>query len=543
MTFIFRCIFTFLILHQGIAATIVEERNEVRLAKIELALEDKEFKLALKLIKKNLDSGILHIPTYLLLAQLHMDKGKYSKAMRVYYYVIKKVHPIDGKKIILQKSEYRLNNLLKNISVPTKKALEVYMQVGKTFYSIAEGFENNKVFQKQLYLHAEKFFKVCDRFRFDLATSKFFIGLINTKIERNLEAISNFYNAKELLIEGNADPNEIKNVNYLLADSLIREGRTDAGIIYLKSITRDKDAESSLREYADLYLSGVNTSYSAISFGMDYIYSSNINSLSDQDLEALGPSVYKTKAGSSVDRKLRLVYSSGKIGNFSYRTSMNLNDQETSNRELVRLDERNFGGNISMKYDNFIKSIFTTELGYAQEYHPIDTESGHKKYSTTTNLSFQYFHNLKSGTLGYKVPLQYVNYEFEEGARLTKGINLTFSPFWNTNLFSPSYSANLTSVDEGEASSSSLKYSLSLSNYSTITKNFNIFTYLAITKSTNVDPDLAYTDLNLSLYLTYNIRYISGLSLDGEMSQTLTTTESSKSTKIFESSLGLTYSF
>jgi tetratricopeptide (TPR) repeat protein len=544
MAFIFRCIFTFLIANQVFAETPIHEIQEVRLAKIELAIEDKEYSRALELIKENLDANNFHRPTYYLLAQLHLEKGKFSKAMRVYYYVIKKVHPVDGKKIIFQKNIKDLNKLLRNITVPTIEALEVYMEVGKTYFSIAESFENNKEFQKQLYLHAYKFFRVCERFRFDLASSKYFLGLTSSKLDNYQEAIQNFNSAKDELIKAKASKEDIRNINYLLADSLIRDGHTEAGMIYLKSISLDPKAETSLKQFANLYIRGISVPYFTFKAGIDYNYNSNVNSLTKTQLETLDPDVYGAESGASLDKRLDFLFSTKRIGNFSFLGTFNFNDESYNNKELIRLDERVFGSSFSIKYDNFDKSLIRLGLNYEQVYNPIDEESGHKKNNTTTKITGEYIHNIKSGTLSYEIPFEQISYEFESKARLNKSFIFTYTPFWNTIYFSPSYSIEYSMVDEGEdALADSNELTLSASNYTTFNRQFTLFLYTTFTSNSNEDPDLAFIEYRLSGYSSYRFKNLSGLSLDFDATQSIKSSKSSEKTNIFETSLGLTYTY
>jgi hypothetical protein len=544
MAFIFRCIFTLLIAKQVFAVTPVHELQEVRLAKIELAMEDKDYKEAYRLIKKNLDRAHFHKPTYFFLARLHLEKGRYAKAMRVYYYIIKKMHPVDGKKIILQKNIDSLNSLLQSISVPSAETLEVYMEVGKSYFAIAESFENNKSFQKQLYLHAYKFFRVCERFRFDLASSKYFLGLTSSKLENHQEAIQNFYSAKDELTKSKADNSDIQNINYLLADSLIRDGHTEAGMIYLKSISLDPKAETSLKQFANLYIRGITVPYFTFKLGLDYNYKSNANSLTNSQLENLDPSIYGSKSGSSIDKRFDLLFSSKRIGNFSFISSVNFNDESYKEAELVRLNERVFGGAFSVRYDNFNKSLIRFGLDYEQTYNPIDDESGFKKSNTVTELTLEYIHNLKAGTLSYQLPIEVIDLEFESKARLNQSFILSFTPFWNTIYFSPSYSVGISAIDEGESTETdSTELTFTASNYTTFSRRFSLFAYASYISNSNEDPNLAYGEFNLSAYLSYRFKKLNGLSVDFDATQSIKSSKSSEKTNTLETSLGLTYTY
>lgn len=507
-------------------------------------MEDKDYKEAFRLIKKNLDKDHFHKSTYYFLARLHLEKGRYSKAMRVYYYIIKKVHPIDGKKIILQKNIDSLNSLLKSISVPSAEALEVYMEVGKSYYAIAESFDDNKGFQKQLYLHAYKFFRVCERFRFDLASSKYFLGLTSSKLENHQEAIQNFYSAKDELTKNKADKEDIRNINYLLADSLIRDGHTEAGMIYLKSISLDPKAETSLKQFANLYIRGITVPYFTFKLGLDYNYKSNANSLTNTQIETLDPTLYGSKSGSSIDKRLDLLFSSKRVGNFSFISSVNFNDESYKEPTLTRLNERVYGGALSVKYDNFDKSLLRLGIDYEQTYNPIDEESGFKKSNTVTELTLEYIHNLKAGTLSYQVPIELIDLEFESEARLNKSFILSFTPFWNTIYFSPSYSVGLAAIDEGESSETdSTELTFTASNYTTFNRVFTLFAYASFISNSNEEPDLAYNEFNISAYLSYRFKKLSGLSLDFDATQSIKTSKSSEKTNTLETSLGLTYTY
>ncbi|WP_127716486.1 lipopolysaccharide assembly protein LapB [Halobacteriovorax sp. HLS] len=543
MAFFLKLAILLFLTNQVFALTPIQEIQEVRLAKIELAITDKDFDKAFELIKMNMDKDNFHIPTYYFLAKLHLEKGNNSKAMRVYYYIIKKVHPIDGKKIILQKNIDSLNKLLKSISVPSTQALEVYMEIGKTYLAIAESFENNKDFQKQLYMHAYKFFRVCERFRYDLASSKYFLGLTSSKLDNYQEAIQNFNAAKEEFTKGNPGA-DLQNINYLLADSLIRDGHTEAGMIFLKSISLDPSAETSLKQFANLYIRGITIPYFTFKFGYDYGYNSNVNSLTDIQLETLDPSVYGKKSANFNKANLDVLFSSKHYGNFSFVSSFRFSDLTYNDPLLIALDERVMGGAFSLRYDNFEKSLLRFGLDYRQTYTPIDQMSGHKKNNTFTELSAEYIYNLKSGTLSYQIPIEVLQYEFEQTARITKSLIISYTPFWNTIYFSPSYSAKVSQIEEGEFySSNSMAYSLTASNYTTFNRRFTLFAYSSFIMNTNANADLSYSEFLLSAYLSYRFQYIKGLSIDFDATQSIKSWKSSAKTNVFDTSFGLTYTY
>jgi len=514
-------------LQQVLYAAQISEIQEVRLAKAELAIADGKTDQAIQLLVLNLSNKDFHRESFLTLADLYIKKEQPAKALRLYHFIIKRIH---GKVLLNISDKDVLIKKLKTLEMPSSEALETYFQMGQIFYSIYDRPEYPEKLQTNLLKLAEKYLLITKHFTFATAESLYLLGIIQNKLSSYQESIKSFIDAKELFDsmstpEEPVSENTDKTLHLYLADSLIKEGFRDAGTMFLKSIISQNNADDGMKTYAQNYLSSLSAHFFFATFTFGSFYNSNINSL-DNEQEANFDRDYAAKYIKNDDRfwskNVSFFYSSERWAeHYNMQVNMEYNQDDAVNRQLGYRDGRSFSGNVTLKYDNLIKSM--AKISYGMQVSHIKDTSGapFHRYSTKQKLNPEYVHTLKKGTISYKGIWEYLDYY--NGANTTDaGLLMTYTPFLKNRFFAPSYS--ITYRNEGEvAAPDSTSWELATSNHFNVNQRLSLFFNIAYDINNNPSDTIdSYKEWSLSLYSTYLIPKIDALSLNSYLTKTMT---------------------
>jgi hypothetical protein len=505
----------------------IYEIQEVRLAKAELAIADGKTDQAIQLLLQNLSNKDFHRESFLTLADLYLKKNQPAKALRLYHFIIKKLH---GKTLLEIKDKEVLLEKLKTMPPPAPEALETYFQIGQTFYSIYDNQEYPENLQQKMLKLAEKYLLITKHYNFALAESQYLLGIIQNKLSSYQESIQNFIDAKELFDamstpEEPVSENTDKTLHLYLADSLIKEGFRDAGTMFLKSIVSQGNADDGMKAYAQNYLTSLSAHFFFATFTYGTYYNTNINSLTnvqEDNFDRDFATTYVKNADWVTSKNVSFFYSSERwADHYNFQVNVEYNEDDTVNRELAYRDSRTFSGRATLKYDNLIKSI--AKISYGMQNSQIkDTAGGpFYRYSTKHIINPEYLHTLKRGTINYKGIWEYSDlYNFT--STTDTGLLITYTPFLKNRFFAPSYSLGYR--DEGEVTSpSSTVWQLSTSNHFNINSRISLFFNVSYDISNNPSDTIAsYKKWDLSTYATYLIPKIDALSLNSYITKSYT---------------------
>jgi hypothetical protein len=526
-------------------AAPVSEIQEVRLAKIELALLDGDFQEAIQMLNKNLSSKNFHLPSFLFLGRYHYQKKDYSKAFRVFYFIIKKLHGHHGKQIITLTQADTITSDLKDLSPPTRETLKVYFEVAQLYLQLAEKKDFSDELNQQFLNLSAKYYQLCAYYRYSLPQTNYFLALVQGKRKKTQKAIDHYVEAKELFEKEKVSSNkeQIENIEFLLGDSLIKEGYIDAGTLFLKSLYLSPDANSSLKEYANAYLNALSADFLSFSVSYNFNYNNNINSLNSEGLESFDPDIQFSKDAVLQEKSFNAFYISSKFKrNWNYLLFLSVAEEATNNEDLATNDSRSASLGMELKYDNLIKSVAKLTYNYSYSWFKSNSIDVFGKLSDAHTITPQYIHTLKRGTLSYKLPISIFNSSLT-GSGLSPGFAISYTPFWRNRWLSPTTTISYTLVDEGELIDNSTQYSLSASNHFGLSERLSIFAFASLIQNSNSDPENTFFQYSFNLSSSYQVKSVKGLSLNLSVAHTTTDEKIDGAINVFNVSTGLTYSF
>lgn len=516
-------IFTLVLLSVRLShAASVEELQELNLAKAELALIDGNFERAAKIIQRNLIRKNFHLASYQFLINLYLKKEKFSKAFRVYYFLIKRLH---SDRILLAGDRRALNFAYKKAPKPSPAALSIYEDVAKKYFDLHEGNIFGKTKRPLFMLNmATKYFEVMIHYKYNVAEARYYLGLISKSKDNYGDAITNFLEARELFAKDENNKGVTQELDFLVGETLIQSGFTDAGSLFLQSVYLRGSRGSSLRDYAQQYIESLYSQdlyiYS-ISYGMTS--KDNVHSLSDEEIETFDTDLkeyYGSVSDTSQDITLSAFYNSKQQNHFQYIAS-GYYASNTHSESLVSIqDSVAYGFTTEVRYDNLIKSLVRLSYSYAAASYRPEADADFESLSTTHTITLSYGHLLKSGLITYRIPYSFTNSEISDNTGYF-GLNLSFVPYTNTRYFKPSYSLVVNSNDEGDEDiERSLEINPSITNHFKLNDYRSIFLTVGYTAYNNDDESTGYTEYELDLSYAHVFKFWT--SLNGSLSYSYT---------------------
>lgn len=511
-----KLVFFLCIMYSGLLVCApISEIQEINLSKAELAIIDHNYSLAYKLITQNLSRKHFHYNSYIFLANYYIEKGLWSKAFRVYYYLITKLH---SKKVGKTKYTTDLPPYINDLPAPKPKALEVYFKIANLYYSLYSANIFTKEYSRSLLHHSKRFFYLCFYYKYNLPTVNYYLSLIELDLSHYNQAIRGFLRTKDLLgdIKNNENNEFIDSINQSLADTLIRKGNIDAGSLFLQNLYSKSSSSSSLKEYARNYMDSIQENYLLLTFSGTMTSNTNIGSLTSEELTQFDSETQISKGATSSTKNFNLFYSSKRFHYLSTSFSLNLTEEIHQNTDLYFRDYRNANIYIEGKYDNLIKSIIKFYYLYNSVSLKTSSDGKYETYAKTQTYTGEYIHALKSGTLSYQIPftIQMLQGELSSTtkAQTTElGIKASYIPYAQYKYFSPTYTLFINSIEENdEEIANSFNLTSSFSNHFIFKQNFSTFLTLDYIINTNADVNYHYTQLVGSFTISYSFKFLQG---------------------------------
>ncbi len=513
------CLFTILGISLSTYAVPVKELQELRLAKAELAHSEGNDKRAMQYIKQNINQKHFHLETYLFLMDYYQEKELFIKSLRVARYLIKKMH---GKSFLKMKTLKELEETAARISKPSTDSLLLYFKLGRLFYGMWQKKTFSHDFENKLFSMSLKYFSICDYYKFAPAQTSYYLAILKREDEQYNEAINHLFQLQELL-EDSEDNEQKDHIDYLLADSLIREGYTDAGSIYLRSIQSSSGKYSQIKEYASNYLDNISQRNNYFSMALNYgiYHNSNVHDLNNNQIKNFD-SVYKNtylrKAATMSQYGVDSIASLSVGKYWSLKFTGDFSESRAKKRDLYFTDFREWGLRIDLKYFNLIKSQLKLTFALSNREEKSLSNRDFFLFSKSHLLQLQYTHTLKKGIITYSIPVSFSEYP-QYSSTNSYGASLSYSRYRTAPFWSPSFSAIIKKNSEYDAGTEdSLQISATASNYMLLSNNISCFLWGRLLHNQNSDQDHAYSLFSLNTNLIVLPPFSNKMTIDSGIS-------------------------
>lgn len=525
-------------------AISLAEIQEVRFAKAELAMVDGREADAARLLTMNLNSKVIHLPSFKLLARYHFDHRDYAKGFRVYYYLVRKYH---GSYLLKTRVTKSFQRFLERVPPPNETAKELYYEIATLYLQAIEqdGLPQSK---NQLYLLAFKYFSICQFYKIREADTQLALARLNSQLENYDVAIDHILEAQELFDqEKKKDQSKSRELEFLLGETLLKSGFTDAGSLYLKSVYLDSKSSPVVKEFSSAYLQALQGTLISTSVFYNIKHSNNSHDLTDTELAdfegSTNETFYRKKDGYVHSRGFNFFFIK------TFATDLNLLmggtyiDDKAVDPLLNLKDGRTLAFTSEVKSNAADKSQWKFRYNLNIFYLRPTSSEPIQQSSSLHIFTPQYSYTLKSGIISYSLPYEYTNSSSSDNT-YALALQVDYSPFRFSKYFMPSYSLRYTpQKTESSGLSNSQLSSFSISNFSDLADRHALFTDFSFGQKKNTDPSESYTEWSLGAAYTYQFIFLPELSFNASITQTQTKRDDSQIVKSLNMSSGLTYTF
>ncbi|MBH46726.1 MAG: hypothetical protein CME71_00990 [Halobacteriovorax sp.] len=520
----------------------IVELQEVRLAKAQIALAQDKDKEALSIISKNLDPNHFHRASYQFLIDYHLKEKNTSKALKVLYYMIGKLH---DKRVLQARFNENFIPFIATLGTPSREAMEVYFSIAELYFQLYNRGEFSKEYEARLLSLSQKYFEFLQYYRFDLALTKIYLGKIHGERENYPDALEQFMQAKEIFKEEYAIEGEegLEDVNLLIGTALLQGGRLDPGSIYLRSIYFNNEATASTKAIAQEYLNILTYSFISASASMSYGYTSNVYQLNEFQLSNFSTVEQFVGPRDGISSKLNgtIFYNAPGLTETVSGLFLATFSQESFSHELHQnRNERSLTAGSEFKYEGLQKYIPKVRFYYTYTSVPTANNDEFKKASSTNLLEFSLTRAIRSGSLVYSLPYSMTSYSggTEENSL---GFSVSYTPYWSNKLFSPSYSIAAFTREEAGIETNSTRYDLSLGVQSEWSSKLSTFSNLLFRLNNNDNTFLDFKEYEALFNTTYILPL--GFSLSGDFSWRKRTATIGTELNVWTAFLGASFTY
>ena len=489
------------------SADSLDEILDVRLAKAQLAYSNKNTGAANAYLRKNLLSKRFHMKTYLFLADSFRNLAAYSKAMKVYYVAIKRLH---GKHLLEAGDQEALDYALEKFPRPNWSAISLYFKVGETYFEMARK-TGSKKYQKKLYALTLKYFQICTYYKFEVERSNHYVGQAHQQFGQKEDAIVSFMESKKAL---NRHFSKGKGNDLLLGDTLATRGEYDSANMYLRSVYLSPLSSTALKRYAEEYLNHLYERYFVFVGSYDFGLKSNIarlTNLAKKDRETVNDGPFSELAISGLFSEGFAKYwkavVSGDYSNLNYMDDMLTSDER-----------RTFDWQFTLQYDNILKSLL--KLSYKENIQYAKNRENRKYHKLAKNKKVKaaYYHAFSSGTASIFLSYGKQKYLMLSPDYLTQlyGLGLSYVPYYTNKYFAPSYAIEFEKESNESGTGEGLLTKLSFANHFDYSEAVSSFLFYDYSIYSTDNDDTSYHSAKLVYYITYATK-IKRLALHGKI--------------------------
>ncbi len=495
------------------------EMHELRLAKAELALNDKSKKKALELLDKNISSEYFHLNTYLFISELQSKEGKHSKSFQTLRKAIIRSH---GKYIIDLPYSEIFNQELQKINPPTDESLGLYFLMAEKYFNLyAEGVFSEK-YGTDLLGFSEKYLKVCLFYNFRAGDSTYYLGIIQNKRGEREESLETLTLAEKMLKKEGALKNKkkLENIDFIKGSSLIEKGYIDAGNALLAKLYLSPSVSPAIKDYSKSYIDGLFVNFHSFSAALSYKYNSNIFELNSNERTLQKNAQNSVPLDSTYfNKSFHYSYFSPKFFDSHLSFSLNYEDELQPRGDLYTAEYQAIYGGLDLKKEDILGGIGKASYQYTLISTKDSELSSFSPYEHIHNFSFSILYPLYSSFLTILAPFEIIKDNKNEQT-FSKGLSLSYIPYTKTKKISTNFSLGYNQINLAERYSESNpihQYLGSLSGKITLEK-YSHFVALA-SYEINYHQNPAHT--SAEFYLEGSASYIAPWAKDLIISSTL----------------------
>ena len=497
------------------------EGQTLKLEYARIAFKDEKYQKALAILEENLSLSSFHLETYLLLGDIYARLNYPNKALRAYYFIIKKKHTPELLELV---SLNQVADILSQAEQPEMAVLETYLKIGIIWYRLFTLKKFSDSYQNSLIRQAKKYFFICNWYKYNPRLTSYYLAIIERDQQNYEKAYQNFKDYKKLAKKNPyADPDEEGRINLLIADTLQKAGNHQKASVYLRDLHQSRSSSSSLKEYASSYLEAMHVETWSLGTSLLGILDSNIHNLSSEEKENFSEYEERLvqKHAFMWRKNLNFLYSSKRFHNYSYMFTLQGKEDLNLTKQLANYDTRDFSSNFELNFDTYKQSIYKINYQFLKTFVKEDADAGFTAEKTKHTITPKYAYNLTGehnmGQVVWGLPLSFVNFSLTQTNRTELGIYLSYRSFELSKYFTPVYSITLNSVGEESGSRNSTQIQLSGTNLFSNFENTTLLFTMGYLKNMNQDNQLSYTTFSLELTLSKPLEKIKNLYFDSNL--------------------------
>jgi hypothetical protein len=406
------------------------------------------------ILKKNVSGPKSHLPSILLLSKIFSTKKIFSKSLKVYFFLIKKLHT--DRLLNLKKLE-SLQKELELIKMPRKNIKYLYFLMAQTFWEAYSSKIYSKRIKKFLIFSAYKYYKISNYYKIKKKETTFQLAIIQALLGETNLAITNLTLLKKMITieskqkeEASSSRENLSKIDLMLSQTLFNSGQHSEGLLLVNKVKK-KGANSSTRV---LKKSRIQASKFTLAFGK--IFDSNL-----YDTTSKSDRSQSLSTGTSVDYFFR----SKRKKEWSYTLGLTYNKEEMSNVDYNDLDSRSFSMNVGFIKNKFYSYIGKLNYAYGQFSKKVSQTGPFQTNLTIHSLTGEILFSNSNGSTNWHAHLKGFDYKNNNDS-IDIGIKRSYTPFRRTRLFFPTYSVELNHFKNFSLSSPTTELLFSLVNNS-----------------------------------------------------------------------------
>ncbi|OFZ22992.1 MAG: hypothetical protein A2202_07750 [Bdellovibrionales bacterium RIFOXYA1_FULL_36_14] len=497
------------------------EGQTLKMEYARIAYKEEKYQKALAILEENISLNAFHLETYLLLGDIYAQLNYPDKALRAYYFIIKKKHVPELLQLV---SLNQVADILSQNERPKMAILETYLKIGIIWYRLFTLKKFSDSYQNSLIRQAKKYFFICNWYKYNSRVTAYYLAIIERDQQNYEVAYQNFKDFKKLSSENPyADPEEEGRINLLIADTLQKAGNYQKASVYLRDLHQNRSNSSSLKEYANSYLEAMHVETWSLGASLMGILDTNVHNLTAEEKENFTENEERLvqKHAFMWRKNLNFLYASKRYHNYSYLFTLQGKEDLNLENLLSSYDTREFSSSMEFNFDTYAQSLYKIKYQYLKTFIKLDNNSGFAEEKTKHTITPKYAYNLTGehnmGQMVWGLPISFVNYSTTQNSTTELGISLSYRSFELSKYFAPVYSITLSTVGEETGSGNSAQMQLSATNlFSNFERTTILFT-LEYLKNMNKDDQLSYTTFSLDLTLSRQLEKFKNLYFDSSL--------------------------